>query len=171
MAIPCIGYRAGSHFKEHPHWAAGWMAKGHGPLEAERYWLTPVEMEVRSFLGALAEELATSYDIDGIHLDYIRYPEPQNRDLAMNPSPKEIPGGDGMVHRALSRATTSLRGGISGGPASDGLLRQIRTRHVPVDSGLLFPLPSPGVPFKSYPGLCSHGRIGLVRAWWTFWFK
>jgi uncharacterized lipoprotein YddW (UPF0748 family) len=38
--------------------------------------LSPALPEVRSFLASIASEIATGYDVDGIHLDYIRYPNP-----------------------------------------------------------------------------------------------
>jgi uncharacterized lipoprotein YddW (UPF0748 family) len=157
-----VGYKTpGAILEEHPHWAAQGVdgEKGHGPLGAERYWLTPAETEVRSFLGALAEELATKYDIDGIHLDYIRYPEPQNGDFGYEPVAQRkfqeetgldclelYPEGDYEVYarwnKWRARQVTEL-------------LRQIRTKACSVDSSLLISAAvSPtGMPFKSYPGL------------------
>jgi len=38
--------------------------------------LSPSLPEVREFLAAIAVEIATGYDVDGIHLDYVRYPNP-----------------------------------------------------------------------------------------------
>ncbi|WP_052110503.1 glycoside hydrolase family 10 protein [Porphyromonas sp. COT-108 OH1349] len=38
-------------------------------------YMDPASEHARRFLADLAEELASNYDIDGIHLDYIRYPE------------------------------------------------------------------------------------------------
>jgi len=38
--------------------------------------LSPAVPEVREFLAAIAVEIALNYDVDGIHLDYIRYPNP-----------------------------------------------------------------------------------------------
>lgn len=40
----------------------------------EGYYLTPAHPEVREYLGRICEELARNYDLDGIHFDYIRYP-------------------------------------------------------------------------------------------------
>lgn len=37
------------------------------------YWLNPVHPEVREYMITLLKELTQNYDIDGIHLDYIRY--------------------------------------------------------------------------------------------------
>jgi len=36
--------------------------------------LSPSEPEVREFIADVAEEIVLLYDVDGIHLDYIRYP-------------------------------------------------------------------------------------------------
>ncbi len=37
------------------------------------YWLSPVHPGVREYLIAMLVELANNYDIDGVHLDYIRF--------------------------------------------------------------------------------------------------
>lgn len=41
---------------------------------AKSYWLDPGLPEVREYLSDLFAEMAAQYDIDGIHLDFIRYP-------------------------------------------------------------------------------------------------
>lgn len=38
-------------------------------------YMDPENPETANYLGALCEEITKNYDIDGIHLDYIRYPE------------------------------------------------------------------------------------------------
>ncbi len=38
--------------------------------------LSPALPEVRAFLADVASEIAVNYNVDGIHLDYIRYPNP-----------------------------------------------------------------------------------------------
>ncbi|MCD4848439.1 MAG: family 10 glycosylhydrolase [Candidatus Aegiribacteria sp.] len=38
--------------------------------------LSPAVPEVREFIADIAVEIATEYNVDGIHLDYIRYPNP-----------------------------------------------------------------------------------------------
>jgi uncharacterized lipoprotein YddW (UPF0748 family) len=38
------------------------------------YWLDPGLPEVRMYISDMITELAENYDVDGIHLDYIRYP-------------------------------------------------------------------------------------------------
>ena len=39
-----------------------------------KVFFDPANPEVRAYLQTLIEEIATKYDVDGIHLDYIRYP-------------------------------------------------------------------------------------------------
>lgn len=39
------------------------------------YYLDPSLPESATYLASICREIATSYDVDGIHLDYIRYPE------------------------------------------------------------------------------------------------
>jgi uncharacterized lipoprotein YddW (UPF0748 family) len=38
--------------------------------------LSPAIPEARAFIASVTSEIATNYDVDGIHLDYIRYPNP-----------------------------------------------------------------------------------------------
>lgn len=56
----------------HPDWltktAAGELRGGEG------YYTDPGIPAVRKHNAAVAEEIARKYDVDGIHLDYIRYP-------------------------------------------------------------------------------------------------
>lgn len=39
------------------------------------WYLDPGHPETKHYLSAIAKEVVTHYDVDGIHLDYIRYPE------------------------------------------------------------------------------------------------
>jgi uncharacterized lipoprotein YddW (UPF0748 family) len=41
---------------------------------AKSYWLDPGLPEVREYISDLIEEMVENYDIDGVHLDFIRYP-------------------------------------------------------------------------------------------------
>ncbi len=50
----------------HPTWVR---------LYRNEYWLDPGIPEAREYLVRIAEDIATKYDLDGIHLDYIRYPD------------------------------------------------------------------------------------------------
>ena len=55
-----------SLFKTHPE-----LLKKHG----EQYYLDPGLPASSDYLTALCKELVSNYDVDGIHFDYIRYPE------------------------------------------------------------------------------------------------
>ena len=45
-------------------------------IHFKRAWyLDPGNPETAKYLAAIAKEITMNYDIDGIHLDYIRYPE------------------------------------------------------------------------------------------------
>jgi uncharacterized lipoprotein YddW (UPF0748 family) len=46
-----------------------WQADG-----VEGYYLSPCRREVRAHTAALVAELAEGYALDGVHLDYVRYP-------------------------------------------------------------------------------------------------
>jgi uncharacterized lipoprotein YddW (UPF0748 family) len=61
---------------DHPEWV---MSDRNGrrlpcPNSEEYVWLSPSFPEVRTRLAAVAADIARRYDVDGIHLDRIRYP-------------------------------------------------------------------------------------------------
>lgn len=62
----------------HPEWLC---ADGSGtpmPPAASGYqFFSPGNPEVRAHVADVVEDLATSYDVDGLHMDFIRYPDPQ----------------------------------------------------------------------------------------------
>jgi uncharacterized lipoprotein YddW (UPF0748 family) len=69
----------------HPEWFMadqfGRSTREYTPEECERNGLvgatlSPALPEVREFLADVASEIAVNYNVDGIHLDYIRYPNP-----------------------------------------------------------------------------------------------
>jgi len=51
----------------------GWLISGEDGRE--RRWLDPAASEVREQLIQAARELATHYAIDGVHIDFVRYPD------------------------------------------------------------------------------------------------
>lgn len=55
--------------KERPDLA---MVDANGNISTE--WICPIKREVREYLEGLIREVASNYEVDGIHLDYIRYP-------------------------------------------------------------------------------------------------
>src|SRR5829696_3816977 len=63
---------------EHPEWI---MSESSGrllpcPNSEEYVWVSPSFPEVRTRLARVAADIARRYDVDGIHLDRIRYPGP-----------------------------------------------------------------------------------------------
>ena len=64
----------GPLLSRHPHWAGADNRGNPIPLGQDKPFLDPANPEVRSYLTRLMSEMVQEYDIDGIHLDYIRYP-------------------------------------------------------------------------------------------------
>ena len=64
----------------HPEWAAveredvGKVGPQPSSQEAGYYFVDPSMPEPRQYVKSLFEEILTDYDVDGLHLDYIRYP-------------------------------------------------------------------------------------------------
>ena len=73
----------GPVLSRHPNWAIS-DRKGNVFDFGSQYrkaFLDPANPEVQRYLLALLDEIVTQYDVDGIHLDYIRYPfQDPNRD-------------------------------------------------------------------------------------------
>ncbi len=44
------------------------------PPRQTEYWISPASLKGREFLKSVYKEIITGYDVDGLHLDYIRYP-------------------------------------------------------------------------------------------------
>jgi uncharacterized lipoprotein YddW (UPF0748 family) len=71
---------------EHPEWLVAnrdglrmdqrslkdWLEQGH-----TGYFVSPARSDVREYTTRVIQEIASRYPVDGIHLDYIRYPGPQ----------------------------------------------------------------------------------------------
>jgi len=80
---PDVPPPAGHVLAQHPEWA---LSDGAGMTMIERklqwwqqegiegYYLSPAIPEVRQHLLDVVGELLSSYSVDGIHLDYVRYP-------------------------------------------------------------------------------------------------
>lgn len=64
----------GPVLSEHPEWA---ITDNKGNLfqpSSQKAFLDPANPEVRAYLLSILEEVTTNYNVDGIQLDYIRYP-------------------------------------------------------------------------------------------------
>jgi uncharacterized lipoprotein YddW (UPF0748 family) len=62
-------------FLQHPEWAMVHQNGTPMPYSTDYRWLTPGHPGVRHRLAAVAADIARSYAVDGVHLDYIRYPD------------------------------------------------------------------------------------------------
>ncbi|MGA9525879.1 MAG: family 10 glycosylhydrolase, partial [Myxococcaceae bacterium] len=58
--------------RTHPEWMA--VTQAGKNVDSEYYWFSPGNPAVRQHLVAVADELLTKYDVDGLHLDRVRYP-------------------------------------------------------------------------------------------------
>ncbi|MEP0900290.1 family 10 glycosylhydrolase [Nodosilinea sp. FACHB-13] len=64
----------GPIISRHPNWAAYDNSGSLIPGGQDKPFLDPANPEVRSYLTRLMTEIVTNYEVDGLHLDYIRYP-------------------------------------------------------------------------------------------------
>ena len=64
----------GPVLSQHPDWAITDSEGSRFHYSSGKVFLDPAHPEVRDYLSSLVTEIATNYKVDGIHLDYIRYP-------------------------------------------------------------------------------------------------
>lgn len=75
-----VGDAVGPVLTAHPEWAAveredvGEAGPQPSSREPGYFFIDPAIPEVREYVRSLFEEILTDYDVDGLHLDYIRYP-------------------------------------------------------------------------------------------------
>lgn len=63
-------------FLEHPDWVMVDAAGNAMPYRSDTRWMSPGHPGVRTRMAAVAADIARKYDVGGIHLDFIRYPDP-----------------------------------------------------------------------------------------------
>ncbi len=107
----------------HPEWVK--------PFKDE-YWLDPGIPNARRYTAQLCEDLIRRYDIDGLHLDYIRYPDASFDDAATYArygGGKEKGGwrrdNISELVKDIYRAAVSLKPWISVGSAPIGIYRNL----------------------------------------------
>ena len=59
---------------KHPDWALTDHEGSRFHYNSRKVFFDPANPEVQQYLSSVMTEIATEYDVDGIHLDYIRYP-------------------------------------------------------------------------------------------------
>ncbi|WP_036480988.1 glycoside hydrolase family 10 protein [Myxosarcina sp. GI1] len=57
-----------------PNWATSDRGGERFHYNSGKVFLDPANSQVKLYLSQLLEEIATRYEVDGIHLDYVRYP-------------------------------------------------------------------------------------------------
>ena len=84
----------GSPAKEHPEWIC--RDQNGSPMTSYRS-LSPGLKEVRDYTVKVAMEIVNKYDIDGLHLDYIRWNEHSNSLRGQNTVENELQRLDGFI--------------------------------------------------------------------------
>ena len=64
----------GPVLSRHPDWAITDHEGSRFHYSSGKVFFDPANPDVRRYLSSLFTEIATNYEVDGIHLDYIRYP-------------------------------------------------------------------------------------------------
>ncbi|MGD1917702.1 MAG: glycoside hydrolase family 10 protein [Pleurocapsa sp.] len=64
----------GPLLSKHPDWAITDHEGSRFHYSSGKIFLDPANPQVQDYLSSLVTEIATNYKVDGIHLDYIRYP-------------------------------------------------------------------------------------------------
>jgi uncharacterized lipoprotein YddW (UPF0748 family) len=72
LNLPAI--HLGPVLSRHPDWVMSDRDGNAFDYNASKAFLDPANPEVRHYVSSLLEEIADSYQVDGLHLDYIRYP-------------------------------------------------------------------------------------------------
>tara|TARA_B100000315_G_C14595769_1_gene599123 strand:- start:18694 stop:19812 length:1119 start_codon:yes stop_codon:yes gene_type:complete len=86
-----VSTKSNSTIKQHPEWVDVWRnGDSQRELQEENknlLFLSPAIPEVENYLLDVVEEVVTKYDLDGLHLDYVRYGD---IDYGYNPVALEI---------------------------------------------------------------------------------
>ncbi len=79
----------GAILSAHPDWAE--LSRDGDELSPNGgYWISPVIPQARDFLADLYAEMLANYDVDGIHLDYIRYETEEAASYGYAPLSREL---------------------------------------------------------------------------------
>ncbi|MCR4403643.1 MAG: family 10 glycosylhydrolase [Firmicutes bacterium] len=179
MDVLYVGFKERGHLLDmYPSWetVARDGSRGYGPPTGRQHWLSPASAGARQFLTALVDELVSRYDVDGVHFDYIRYPDPIGGDCGyewdcvhgftekygVNPLGIDVRGaerGDSRALRELALWNTWRASKVT--ELVSALARAIKTRRPGVlVSAAVTPA---GVPDGPYPGLLQDWP-GWVRS-------
>ena len=98
--------RPGSPAYEHPEWIC---RDQNGTAMSSYRSLSPGLPAVRDYTIKIAMELVNNYDIDGLHLDYVRWNEHTNSIRQSLDTESEIAGLDGMISDEILSQLTQNR--------------------------------------------------------------
>jgi len=98
---------AGSPAREHPEWIC--RDQNNNPMTSYRS-LSPGLKEVRDYTLKVAMEIVNKYDIDGLHLDYIRWNEHSNLSRSQTGTEKELQRLDGFISNEEINQINNLSG-------------------------------------------------------------
>lgn len=97
----------GPVLEEHPEWAE--LSRDGSPFSPTEWgtaWLNASLPEVRAYLIRLLVEIVTRYDVDGLHLDYIRFNEESHIPFGYSPATLErFRAETGLDARSLTPGT------------------------------------------------------------------
>ena len=100
--------RPGSPAYEHPEWIC---RDQNGTAMSSYRSLSPGLPAVREYTIKIAMEIVNNYDIDGLHLDYVRWNEHTNSIRQSLDTESEIAGLDGMISEEILSQLTQNRSG------------------------------------------------------------
>ena len=105
----CSSTQPGTPADEHPEWVC--RDRDGIPMSSYRA-LSPGLTDVRDYTKNVAMEIVNNYDIDGLHLDYIRWNEYTNSSMMDNISPEEeTKKMDGIISLELLNELENNRSG------------------------------------------------------------
>lgn len=101
----------------HPEWRVADASGIPMALNSNYVFASPGSAEVRDWVAAVAEDVVTAYDVDGVHLDYVRYPGSQysHDDASEAAYAAALAGEPGLSWEDFQRrAVTATVAGVSG---------------------------------------------------------
>ena len=104
----CSSIQPGAPAAAHPEWVC--RDRDGIPMNSYRA-LSPGLEDVREYTLNVAMEIVNNYDIDGLHLDYIRWNEYSNSMRGVVPHEKELQRLDGIISDEELQALTDNRTG------------------------------------------------------------
>jgi uncharacterized lipoprotein YddW (UPF0748 family) len=117
--------RPGHIVRLHPEWVEKYK---------DEFWLDPGIPAAREYTAAVIADMVSRYDLDGIHLDYVRYPETDFNDRKTylrygNGADKADWRRDNinMLVKLIYDRTTALKPGLKVGSAPIGIYRSLPT--------------------------------------------